>query len=188
MDIFGARAFLITQLQTLLGDKVLTKEVQEHRGQFASLEEIKTIAARSPAVRVAFRGLQNIERSGPELLADVLWAVHVLAGDTRASARNNVAGAVAIAIVDHVAGEAAHWTFAEDAPRGLTAVDLTTLPIDQNGVSLWQLTWSQRCRLQVIDPLGALTDFDGFDTDHFKPGADTVNDQPPAQTTDDYLE
>ena len=184
MDVYGARQFVIVALQSLLAATVNSKAIEPHRGQFASLEEIRNIALRSPAVRVAFRGLQGADRQGPELIADVLWSIHIIANDTRAEARNTLAGGVAVTVLDHIVAEAPHWPFVEGGAEQATAIDLTTLELDKNGVSLWQVSWRQQCRLQLIDPLSGLDDFGGFDADHFAP--DNTDSAPLAQTHADY--
>ena len=182
-----ARAVIITQLQALFSMAERKPDIREHRGQFQSLDEIKTIALKSPAILVAYRSFQMLERRGAELFCNVLWAIHIVAGDTRAERRNELASSIAIVVADHVADVGNAWDFAEGYADSLSAIDLSTLALDQNGVSLWQITWQQSCRFDINDYAALLVEFQGFDADHKTPGANS-DDEPKAQTSANYPE
>jgi hypothetical protein len=188
MDIYGARDFIVTTLQVLLDGIVNPKEVQTHRGQFESLQEIQTIAARSPAVRVAFRALQDSHLENAVTVGNVLWVIHVFATDQRAEARNTLAGGIALKINALLAAKAAHWSFARDEAQQLSAVDLSTLTLDKAGISLWQITWSQLGEFTFVDPFGQIVDWKGVDGSHFDPEDDSENGAPRAETTINFPE
>ena len=186
MDIFAARQTIIAALTTLLSSAVPAKNIIAHRGQFESIDEIKRIALASPSVLVCFRGRQNSEAQGLETIGEVQWVVYVIAEDKRGAMRNVTATSVAFAIEDYLARNANAWAFAEGAAERLTSADITSLAVDQTGLALWQVTWLLKCRLSTLDPLAALTHFDGFDAEHFKVGANELVDLPKAKTKADY--
>ncbi len=182
-----ARSVIITQLQALFAAAERRPDIREHRGQFQSLDEIKNIALRSPSVLVSYRSFQQLERNGAELFCNVLWAIHIVANDTRAERRNELTSGLAIAICDHIAEFGNAWSFAESYANSLSAVDLSTLALDQNGLSLWQITWQQQCKFEIKDYSTLIDIFAGFDADHKAPGASDT-DPPKAQTSETYPE
>lgn len=188
MDIYSARQGIIDTLQQELTGAVAPRDISPHRGQFESLKEIQNISTQSPAVRVAFRALESTQPQHDQTQMDVFWVIHVIAHSTRQDQRNQLAGGIAVAIVDVIAHLGNTWPWADDVPTRLRAVDLSTLNLDRNGISLWQVTWQQRGLFDRVQALPPLDTFEGFDSDHYAPGADPETAEPQAQTTDTYTE
>lgn len=180
-----ARAYIIAQLVELFADEERKPDIQPHRGQFQSIDEIKNIAVRPPTVLVSYRSFSNVVREHGEMQCDVLWALYVIATDTRAERRNELATGVAVAVSDHIAATGNAWAFAQDIAKNLSAADMSTLALDVNGVALWQITWQQTCRFTIKDLTGLIGEFLGFDADHKTPGA-SPSDPPKAQTSATY--
>lgn len=188
MTPIDARADIIARLQAVFAGAERIPDIREHRGQFQSLEEVQTMAVRSPCILVAYRSFQNMSRRHDELYCQVLWAIHVVAGDTRAERRNALASGVALLVADTFAQQANTWEFADGYADALTAVDISTLALDQAGVSLWQIVWQQDCHFTPPSDTTLLTEFMGFDAEHFEPPANVTTDTPLAETSATYEE
>lgn len=186
MTPLDARAHIIAEIQALFAEQDRKVDVLAHRGQFQSIDEIKTIAVRSPTILVSFRSFSKTKGAFGKLQCEVLWALYVIATDARIERRNELAGTVALIVTDHVADVGTAWQFAEEEPINLAAVDLSTLAIDQAGIALWQITWQQTGSFAIKDLTGLLGEFAGFDADHLKPGSVIGVDPPQAQTSDNY--
>lgn len=125
------------------------QEVAGHPGRF-DLGELKRIAMRAPAVRLAIIGAPAIaERSDERLQMDVSLAAFVITRDAPRLPRDEAALNIVEAIVRLVSLN--QWgrqqqdvDFGLLLPREMRAENLYSGEVDRRGVALWAVSWRQQ--------------------------------------------
>ncbi len=156
MILTELRDAMLTQIQAAVPS---LKEVKPHGGRF-SLEELKAASVRSPSVRVACLGFQDISASDGGATVNAVWGAFIIAGDqaeprlSRDSAALAIAGALSLLIPDNCWGKEE----AVDGAKNVKAENLFSREIEKNGIALWAVTWRQDVDLAAED-LSGLDDF-----------------------------
>jgi phage gp37-like protein len=186
MNLIEIRQQIIHQFGEALTGLVKPKHIQPHRGQFHSLDEVKNLAVRAPAVLVAYRGFTQARQQCDALMLNSQWLAIVMTQDTRHRPdRNDSATAIITTITHHLATQAQQWTFADSEAQHLQGQNDTPLAMDKTGLAVWSVTWQQIINITEPSWPLPLTVFEGFHTDHLRAAEDT-DAEPLAQTQDSY--
>lgn len=169
-------------------------EIRVHAGKFA-WDELKARNYSAPSVFVTCLGFQKPNEEAahfayPHRVFDVRFAAGIVAKSPKdRETRNAMARAIAEQIALCLAAEPTWGDDSIEKPDAnrIRAEGLFVPAAEADNQSLWLVSWYQLVQLDP-DSVQTLDDFDGFDADHFEPGADIDNDQPLAQTTADYPE
>lgn len=125
-------------------------EVKTGPGRMSEAE-IRTMAAKAPAVRVAVLGLPRGEDVGDgEVDRDVMVAVYVLTADRPALPRDDAALAMVDDLQRRLPG--ARWGLSSVhgiAAETVRADNLYSSTLGQTGIALWAVVWTQRIRQGV---------------------------------------
>lgn len=146
------------EIARYLNNAIDSVAVIEHGGPF-TLEELKRVAARAPALVVTCLGVPALEVQGTVVVAHAVWAVFGVTKNEQRRKRD-VAG---LLLAESVMVEVPHQTWngsASKAPRDVTAANLYSSELDRQGVSLWAIRWRQQVDLQR----NAITTLDDFET------------------------
>ena len=148
MTLDGLQTAIVAGLDAMLDGAAAA--VQGHRGQFESLDEIKRLAVKNPAVLVALRGFRNpMQLDLNELHATVQCVVYVLTADRpqlpRGTSAQVLVSIIAAALDDQ------RWGIDAGAPEDIVGRNITTNDIDKAGVCLWSIAWLQTA--PIAEPL-----------------------------------
>jgi hypothetical protein len=124
------------------------KTCQAHGGKF-DLKELMRWAVQAPAVLVSVLG-GNIQREGGANVIDLRVAAFIVTPGSSASHRD----AAVLTIVDAIAALACNnaWDYSQaSAPQNIKCENLYAGDIDQKGVALWAVTWTQNVDVGEID-------------------------------------
>lgn len=122
------------------------KAVDSHPGRF-NLDELKRIATRLPAVRVALMGMPTVNRlETGENEAVIRMAAFVVTGDRRQLPKDESALAIVESLLVFIPGQRWGLKGAMDA-RGVKADNLFSGKVERQGVAMWAVTWEQSLRL-----------------------------------------
>lgn len=150
MTLDTVQAAIVTVLQTRLAGAAAA--VQEHRGQFDSLDEIKRLAIKNPAVLVSLRGFRNpMLLDADQVHATVQCVVYVLTADKAQLPRGRSATVLASAITAVLDDQ--RWGIEAGAPEDVVGRNITNNEIDKAGVCLWSIAWLQA--LPIAEPVSA---------------------------------
>ncbi len=123
------------------------KEVAAHPGRF-DLGELKRIAMRAPAVRMAILGGPRIaEQSDERLRVDLACALFVITRDAPGLSRDEAALNITEALIRLISLN--QWQITPDAgfglmlPREVQTENLYSGEVDKRGVALWGIHWRQ---------------------------------------------
>lgn len=122
------------------------RAVDAHPGRF-NLEELKRIATKLPAIRVALMSspqLKQVETGEKE--AVVRMAAFVITGDRRGLPKDDAALALVEALLVLVPGQRWSMKGVLDAAN-VKADNLFSGKVDRQGVAMWAITWEQPIRL-----------------------------------------
>jgi len=133
------------------------KEVKAHGGRF-NVQELKAAAARSPSVRVACLGVQEVQAAAEGVEAVTVWGAFIVSGDVHPTSRDAMTLGLAGALLPLLPG--ACWGLEDlvDGARAVRAENLFSRDLDAQGVSLWAVTWRHRVTLGRVDA-ATLDDF-----------------------------
>ncbi len=122
------------------------KAVSPHPGRF-NLDELKRIATKLPAVRVALMGTPtvNILETG-ENEAVLRLAAFVVTGDRRQLPKDEAALAIVESLLVFIPGQRWGVKGAMDA-KGVKADNLFSGKVERQGVAMWAVTWEQSIRI-----------------------------------------
>lgn len=152
MSIANVRFEIARHFREELGDAF----VSEHGGAF-SLEDIKRIALKSPAIVVGALGIPSFEIQGSVISATTVFAAFCLAYD-RKKERRDIA---ALLLAESVAVETLrnNWDgSASSSPKNIVGTNLYSIALDKLGVAMWAIRWEQLVDLQR-NVLATLDDF-----------------------------
>jgi len=136
------------------------KHVAVHGGRFTS-DEIRRYAVKAPAALVACLGIDNIVDTMVDLVATMRWGIYVVTRGDSSTRRDSEALTLIQALAVLVKGN----DFDESAlvrPENLRAENIYSGGIDNKGIALWALTWTQDQSISDFD----LSELDDFDTYH----------------------
>lgn len=153
MTLDGVQAAIVTRLETELAGAAAS--VQGHRGQFDSLDEIRRLAIKNPAVLVSCRGFRNpMMLAVDELHATVQWVVYVLTTDRPQLSRGQSAAVLVSAITAVLDDQ--RWGVDAGAPEDVVGRNITTNEIDKAGICLWSIAWLQA--VPIAEPVAITYD------------------------------
>lgn len=153
MTLDGVQAAIVTTLETELAGAAAS--VQGHRGQFDSLDEIRRLAIKNPAVLVSCRGFRNpMMLAVDELHATVQWVVYVLTSD-RPQLPRGQSGSVLVSAIAAILDDQ-RWGVDAGAPEDVVGRNITTNEIDKAGICLWSVAWLQA--VPVAEPVAVTYD------------------------------
>lgn len=160
MSVLDVRATIVQQLQTKLPKGV---QVAPHGGRFDSVEEIKRYITKGPAVLVACVRIPLSNPGAGKVMLPAGWAIFVLTKDVPGALRDQGAIALAEAVVLQVNGN--KWGRSDVmAPTDIEARNLYSARIDNLGVALWAVTFTQMVTEATTD-LSTLNNFVTFHED-----------------------
>jgi hypothetical protein len=187
MSIVEVRQQIVDDFIVHLNGLVHRDGVSPHRGMFESLNELQTLANRSPSALVAIRWVENVQQENNQFVGNAVFTVNVIANSRRNSNASTTAALVAQSIAQYISTDAKKWDFSIESPDQIRFVDVTTLKIHQSGVALWEVSWKQKIEFNDVD-LSVTDIFEGYDADHFSESDDVASDDPIAQSTQTYPE
>lgn len=153
MTLDGMQAAIVATLESELAGAAAN--VQEHRGQFDSMDEIRRLATKNPAVLVSCRGFRNpMMLEADELHATVQWVVYVLTTDRPQLPRGR-SGAVLASTVAALLDDQ-RWGIDAGAPEDVVGRNITSNEIDKAGICLWSIAWLQA--VPIAEPVATTYD------------------------------
>jgi hypothetical protein len=145
MSLVGLRAAIVASIKA---EVTTLKAVQPHGGRF-NLAELKRVALSQPAALVAILG-GPLERQGGQAVGDVQVAVFIVTTGSSVTSRDSAALAFAETISGLVCEN--KWKYADaKAPTGMRIDNLYSGDIDNQGVAIWSVSWSQKADLCIYD-------------------------------------
>ncbi|WP_299733994.1 phage protein Gp37 [uncultured Endozoicomonas sp.] len=166
MSLETVKAAIVQHLTTEYRQTRRVHKVEGHRGRFETVDEIKRIAARCPALLVSTDGVRNLgETYGRHqgIWGDASFCIYVLTKDLPGQPRDTQAeqlvGALAHTITDN------DWGCEAQIPKNVDARNLTTTAIDRLGVALWAIAWRQAILIEQAEVL-PLADFERLHIDY----------------------
>ncbi|HDZ3731991.1 TPA: hypothetical protein RSW61_006016 [Vibrio harveyi] len=141
-------------------DKVAT--VERHIGRFDKPEDIKSwLARRGGGIRIAALRVNQYETVGNRLVGDVNFVAYVFTADQYGYEKDMraevITGRLVRAMMDRKATPTSY-----SMPQGVRADNLYNGGIDQLGVAIWSVTWSQQWYIDEEIDLSTLDDFITF--------------------------
>lgn len=140
MTLFSLQQKIAADLRARLSQSVVG-DIIGHRGQFESIKEIQKVALRKTALLVCYREFGNCQKIHGGVQADVDWVIYVVARDVGGKARDEVASAIGNFLVRLLYGNC--WGVAIKRPEKIRGRNVTTHAIDNAGVCIWAITWTQ---------------------------------------------
>lgn len=142
-------------------DKV--EVVERHIGRFNTQDELKRwMGSRDGGIRIAALNVTNYEKIGGDIVGTVSMAAYVFASDKFAYSRDEraevIAGQLVIAMMASSMPPNAYGN-----AMNIRCDNLYSDKIDNKGVAMWSVTWSQKWQLNVPIDLSKLDDFITFD-------------------------
>lgn len=158
MSLLALRAAVVSTIEANVS---AFASVEAHGGRI-NLEEVKRIAMRQPAARVAVLSGQ-VERQGGVGVCDAQLAVFIICTGTSEAQRDAAALTLSQSVVHQVVANA--WGYADArAPDRIRVDNLYSGSIDRNGFALWSVVWNQQ--IDLLDDLEDPSDFDDFNRLH----------------------
>ncbi|MEZ8102148.1 hypothetical protein [Vibrio bivalvicida] len=140
-------------------DKVRT--VERHIGRFDTPQDVKTwLSNRGGGVRIAALRVMEYETIGNRLIGTVNFVAYVFTADQYGYEKDTRAEVMTGKLVRELLDRSA-LPSAYSRPMSVRSDNLYNGKIDELGVAIWSVTWSQQWYLDVpIDP----SDLDDFET------------------------
>lgn len=143
----------LLDLRTAIVDQLLTKlapvKAESHGGRF-TLADLQRIATGAPTVRVACLGVTGVEQSGGSVSATARWGAFVLTKDQRQLPRDHSALLITAQILASVVEN--RWGLeAAELPTDLRGDNLYSGKLENKGVALWAVTWTQTIEIETLD-------------------------------------
>lgn len=168
MNLYDHRQKIIDDMRAALPSNVV-RRVEGHRGQFSSLNEIKKLAVKSPAVLVAYTGFKKVDTEYGSIDADVDWVAFILAQDRGRTKRDEIASIVANGLLEVIRDHRRSWGAKEKG--AVSGRNITSLAIDKAGMSVWLVRWTRKMELSEVN-LSELVHWEGWDAKHISDGLD----------------
>jgi hypothetical protein len=124
-------------------------EVAAHGGRF-TLNEVRAIAQKSPAARVACHAVSDVELGSSGLEAVLVWSCTIITTDKPGLIRDDQAFALAASLIKPIAEQS--WGAAIRAAERVRGANLYSRQLSDIGVAMWNISWSQLAELNAIDP------------------------------------
>ena len=142
MKFSELRQAVIDTITTNLPD---LKAVEAHPGRF-NLQELKRIATKLPAVRVALMGMPaTVHLDTGEKEVKVRLAAFIITGDKRQLQKDEAALAIVESLLVLVLGQ--RWGITgTTAAKNVKADNLFSGNVERQGVAMWAVTWEQTIR------------------------------------------
>ncbi len=133
-----------------LGD--LSVKVRAHAGRMDSKEELLRIAMSAPCVLIACLGFPRNTLQSGQPRAGARWGAYVITRGAVDEKRDAAALAIVEVLLANIMGN--RWGVAGAGnPDGLRAENLYSAKIDNQGVAMWAVTWTQDIDLSpLVDP------------------------------------
>lgn len=132
----------------------VVQDVRPHRGQFKNLKEIKKIATCSPCVLVSYLSIKAPQEfTQPH--ADVRWVIYIVTEERFNLDRTTLASQITESLIHVLMRQ--DWGLDCNAPVNLTARNITTTDIDNEGMSLWAIAFDQNMPIETQGPNTAYT-------------------------------
>lgn len=147
MNAIEHRKAMIDGITAALPDDLV--EVAAHGGRF-TLNEVKVIAQKSPAARLACHVVNDIEVGSSGLEAVLIWSCTIITTDKAGSPRDDSAYALAMSLLKPISEQC--WGAATKAPERVRAANMYTRKLADIGVAMWNISWKQLTELDTIDP------------------------------------
>lgn len=158
MKLLAQRTAIVAALEDALPKTV---DCNSHGGRF-SVDDLKRIAQRTPAVRVgclAIRDMVSDNAGGIDIT--VVWGVFVITTDTPQFSRD-AAALILVAAIAALVPDNRWAAIASDNPAAARGDNLYSGQLENVGVALWAITWQQQLTLDKQD----LANLDAFQTLH----------------------
>lgn len=160
MSVLAVRASIVETLQANLPAGV---QVLAHGGRFDSAEEIKRYITKGPAVLVACIRIPLACPGTARVMMPAGWAIFVITKDVPGAPRDQGAIALAEAVLLQI--DSNLWGRSDVAvPSDIEARNLYSAKVDNLGVALWAVTFTQVVTDLVVDP-STLNNFVTFHED-----------------------
>lgn len=154
MSFLSLRDSICARLKERVKDFVA---VTTHGGRFDS-EDLRRYATQAPCAIVGLLAVPAAEVEGGQVVVDLQWGIFLLGVDRKALRRD----AVALGLVELTLGVVRAEETWDDPevhmPDRIRADNHFSKVCDEQGVSLWSVTWRQRYDLVTLD-VDALDDF-----------------------------
>ncbi len=160
MSLLSLRELIRAKLETEVS--ALAK-VYTHGGRF-DLEELKRYAVQAPCAVVGVLSVPSLEYDGGQCVAKVEWGCFVVASASVVSATGvkTSRDANALILTEALLGVITplqRWgDTAAHAPESIKGANLYSGKLDNTGVALWAITWTQGYDVNSFD-MTALDDF-----------------------------
>ena len=154
MILTDLRTAIVAQIKT---DLPSLKSVEAHGGRF-TLPELKAVAVKSPAVRVACLGVSRATSTAQGVDVVAAWGAFVISKDLHPVSRDAVTLGLVSALLPIVPLNC--WGLEDyvDSARDVRADNLFSRDLDAQGVSIWAVTWRHTVTLGRVDE-STLDDF-----------------------------
>ena len=136
-------------------------KVYTHGGRF-DLDELKRWAKQTPCAVVGLLGIPSFEFDGTQVIGNCEWGAFIVTKDASDLKRDGSAVALVSAIAA-VVTPLERW--GDDAAHQITAIKASNLyggKVDQSGIALWAVTWTQGYDINRFD----ITTLEDFTTYH----------------------
>lgn len=158
-------SYLKTKLEGGKNDVDKVQSVERHIGKFDKPEEVKRwMGNRDGGIRVAAVRIPKMENIGSELIGTINFAAYVFMTDMWGHSKDVRAEVVTAKVAQAIMSRGWHKTYnAKSTALDVRADNLYSGKIDELGVSIWVVTWTQDWRLDVEINLDELDPFLTFD-------------------------
>lgn len=172
----------ITQLQTAIiatlkaGLNGFAKEVEAHHAPLDNAREVKRFSSRSPAVVVPVPRFLEVENHSGTTLARAQCSVFIVAKNKGKEGRDLIAATVAEKALQQIPEQ--RWGInTYSTPESLSGRSLYSTELDELGVALWGIAWTQIIELEPLVDYSNLDDFLTAHGDHYGTEGTYTDDQ-----------
>lgn len=158
----SAAEHVVTYLKQLEGNGVAqANQIERHIGRFNEVSEVKRyLSGKNGSIRVCALRVTNIQQQAGGVIGNVDFAAYIMTTDHFGYSRDTraevITGLVTRLLCRRTAGKEMQ---AEAAPREIRADNLYSGNIDDLGVCIWCVTWSQLYRTDEDIDISTLDDF-----------------------------
>ena len=156
-------ASIVKALLTFKGNKPdEVGSVNRHKGRFSTPQAVKKEVTNYGAIRVAALNITNVHREAGTMIGKVSLVAFIMTNDHFGHHRDERAEVIASKVALEISS--ADWTkrmgrAAYNRPENVNMQNLCTEALDDIGVSIWSVSWTQHCNFSVPVDLSGLDDF-----------------------------
>lgn len=133
--------------------------VERHIGQFNTPEEVtRWLSHKNGGVRIAALRARNVENVGGELLGNVDFVAYIFCADYYGYNRDQRAEVIAARVAQLMVAKGGLKSAAQRASRCMMD-NLYSGKIDDKGIAIWAVSWTQTWRLDNPLDVSTLDDF-----------------------------